>query len=169
MISLISVPSLASISHCYQINFLKVFFFNLFRSFRITAELSRKHSIPVSSLPRHARPSLHQCTPQWFPCYSQCLHWAQDRQSPWFTLGGHLWHCASYEFGQMYDCAVIQDSLTSLKFLCVPLAFHPSLPSTPEAAHLLIFSLVLWFSEYHIIGLIHYVAFSHCLHFVLFI
>lgn len=51
MISLISVPSLASISHCYQINFLKFFFFFI-RSFRITAELSRKHSIPVSSLPQ---------------------------------------------------------------------------------------------------------------------
>lgn len=51
MISLISVPSLASISHCYQINFLVFFFFYLFRSFRSTAELNRKHRVPASSLP----------------------------------------------------------------------------------------------------------------------
>lgn len=45
MISLISVPSLASISHCYQINFLK-FFFNLFRSFKNHSRIEQKAQHP---------------------------------------------------------------------------------------------------------------------------
>ena len=91
MISLISVPSLASISHCYQINFLKFFFFfffNLFISFRTTAEFSRKHRVPCPPCPRHARLPLHQCTPQWFTCYSQRTSTESVVPSPWFTLGG---------------------------------------------------------------------------------
>ena len=172
MISLISVPSLASISHCYQINFLKFFFFfffNLFRSFRTTAELSRKHRVPCPPCPRHARLPLHQCTPQWFTCYSQRTSTESVVPSPWFTLGGHLWHWTAYEFGQMCNCAVRQNSLSPLENSFVFCAFCPSLRPTPEAAHLLIFSLVLWFLECHIVGLIHYIAFSHCLHFVIFI
>lgn len=127
MISLISVPSLASISHCYQMNFLKLFFLIYLEVSESQQNWAESTAFPYPPCPRHARPSLHQCTPQWFPCYSQCTSTDTGSSEAHGLHGGHLWHCASYEFGQMYDCAVIQDSLTSLKFLCV-LCFS-SLPS----------------------------------------
>ena len=71
---------------------------------------------------------LHQCTPQWFTCYRQCTSTHSIGQSPWFTLGGHLWHWTAYEFGQMYNCAVRQNSLLPLENSCV-LCFS-SLPSS---------------------------------------
>ena len=128
MISLISVPSLASISHCYQINFLKLFFLIYLEVSESQQNWAESTAFPYPPCPRHARPSPPSVHPTEVPLLQSVhLHWHRIVWSPWFTRGGHLWHCASYEFGQMYDCAVIQDSLTSLKFLCV-LCFS-SLPS----------------------------------------
>ena len=170
MISLISVPSLASISHCYQINFLKFFFFfNLFRSFRTTAELSRKHRVPASSLPQActAFPSISA------PHSGSLVTGSAPPLTASAKVHGLHWGVTS-GIGQLMSLdkciTVLSDRIVSyLSKIPVFCAFRPSLPPTPEAAHLLIFSLVLWFSKCHIVGLIHYIAFSHCLHFVIFI
>ena len=54
---------------------------------------------------------------------------------------------------------LIQNTCTDLKILCA-LPVHPSLPPSPQPLILFTGSIILPFSECHIVGIIQYVAFS---------
>ena len=64
----------------------------------------------------------------------------------------------------IYNTTILANStFTVLKMLCA-LPFHPCLPPNPwKSLILCIFSIVLPFPEYHIVGIIRYIAFSDCL------
>lgn len=80
----------------------------------------------------------------------------------------HSWCCVFCGFGQpnimtcIHHYGILQTILTALEILCVPptYSFLPRHPQPLATTGLFIVSIVLPFSEHHVVGIIQYVVFS---------